>query len=417
MAKKKLLLETTFNRYALTEVIGEGGSGQVWSAKDAEARPVAVKILRPNSATTSRRKRFQNEIVFCERTKHANVVKVLDHGLAPDGDARTPFLVMPLLTSSYRKVLTGEADFPKRLEHFDQMLSGIEAAHLQRVTHRDLKPENVLYDAASDTVMVGDFGIANFQDEALYTAVETGNSERLANFQYAAPEQRERGGATDYRTDIFALGLMLNELFTGKIPHGQGYTLLADVAPQYAWLDAIVAEMIQSDPNRRPDSIDSVKKKLLSHEQDYVSRQRLSEIKNAVISEGEEDDPLAIEGVSVAGLDWKNNTLTLTLSRSVNEDWTQHGLHNMGGHTSLAEYGPERFDLRGSTASIQVAASEQTTQKVIDYFKVWLPKATEAYRRWREAERRRKAESDREELRRVEAEIEREQRMRKALRI
>ena len=76
---------------------------------------------------------------------------------------------------------------------FSQLLNGVEAAHLRKVIHRDLKPENILYDPRGNRVIVADFGIAQFQEEELYTAVETKAEDRLANFQYAAPEQRKRG--------------------------------------------------------------------------------------------------------------------------------------------------------------------------------------------------------------------------------
>jgi serine/threonine protein kinase len=81
--------------------------------------------------------------------------------------------------------------------YFSQLLDGVEAAHLQQVVHRDLKPENVLHDTKSDQLTVADFGIAQFEEEELYTLIETTPNRRLANFQYAAPEQRNRGAAVD----------------------------------------------------------------------------------------------------------------------------------------------------------------------------------------------------------------------------
>ena len=69
----------------------------------------------------------------------------------------------------------------------------MEAAHLKKVVHRDLKPENFLYSSSQNRIVVADFGIARFQEEELYTAVETKAEDRLANFQYASPEQRKRG--------------------------------------------------------------------------------------------------------------------------------------------------------------------------------------------------------------------------------
>jgi serine/threonine protein kinase len=95
------------------------------------------------------------------------------------------------------------------LPYFGQLLDGVEAAHLHKVIHRDLKPENVLYDAASDRLVIAAFGVARFEEETLYTLIETMPNTRLATFLYSAPEQRVRGGKVDQGADIYALGLIL----------------------------------------------------------------------------------------------------------------------------------------------------------------------------------------------------------------
>ncbi len=417
MAKQKDVFETTFNKYDTIELIGEGGAGQVWAGTDSNGEAVAIKVLRTGTATTEKRKRFKNEIIFCQGAKHPHIVPVIDHGLATVNGKAVPFLVMPRLSKSYRKVLSTARDFPSRLKHFDQMLSGVEAAHLKGVTHRDLKPENILYDHVSDTVMVADFGIATFSDDTIYTAVETADNARLANFQYAAPEQRVRGKSVDMRADIFALGLILNEMFTGEVPHGHGYRLIKDVAAEYSWLDDVVSEMIQSEPARRPNSIDAIKQMFVARRQDYVSRQRISETKNIVIPITDEDDPLALEGISLVGLDWTHGTLTLKLNRPASPQWIQRGLLNMGGHSGVMGYGPERFHIQGNSASIDGIDSENTAQRIIDHFKQWLPRANDAYRRWRQEDRERKAAQERESLQKQLAELEKQQRMRQTLRI
>ena len=88
---------------------------------------------------------------------------------------------------------------------FSDVLDGVEAAHFLKVIHRDLKPENLLVTMPSRRVVVADFGVAHFEEEDLYTAVETREAERLANFLYSAPEQRARGRDVDCRADVFAL--------------------------------------------------------------------------------------------------------------------------------------------------------------------------------------------------------------------
>jgi hypothetical protein len=257
---KKDRLETAFNEYQKVQQIGEGGSGAVWKARDSQGTEVAVKILSPDKATLEKRKRFKNEILFSIRVQHQHVINVLDHGVTTLKNVQCPFYVMPLLQGSMRNTVMFTEVITQRFKYFEHIIAGVEIAHLANVVHRDLKPENILYDAQLDALVVADFGIADFMNEELYTAAETRDKARLANFQYAAPEQRSRGHATDVRTDIVAIGLMLNELFTGQVPHGMNYATVKSVAKDYGWIDELVAAMIQQDPDRRPESIEAVRR-------------------------------------------------------------------------------------------------------------------------------------------------------------
>jgi serine/threonine protein kinase len=105
---------------------------------------------------------------------------------------------------------------------FSQVLDGVEAAYRSRVVHRDLKPENVLYETEANRVLMADFGIADFEEDELLTAVASKHADRLASIAYAVPEQRVRNQQADHRADIYALGLMLNEMFTGHVLQGAG---------------------------------------------------------------------------------------------------------------------------------------------------------------------------------------------------
>jgi len=104
-----------------------------------------------------------------------------------------------------------------------------------------LKPKNILCDSAKNKFVVADFGIASFEEDELYTAVETQEGERLANFQYAAPEQKVRGRPVTFHADIYALGLILNQMFTGEILQGVGFKTIAAVAQSCIanWLEVL----------------------------------------------------------------------------------------------------------------------------------------------------------------------------------
>jgi len=249
-----------FGKYTLGKNIGNGGAGIVYEAQTDDKARCAVKVL---AATQELKiKRFRNEVFFCLRNKHNNIVSVLDFGQTADGKL---FYVMPLYGSTLRKLISTGIESGKVLDLFSQVLDGVEAAHSNDVCHRDLKPENILWDQTTNTLIVADFGIARFKEEDLQTAVETSDQERLANFLYSAPEQRVKGKAVDQRADIYALGLIINEMFTGDVPQGTGFKRISTVVPTFRYLDAVIDSMVQQDPNNRPPSIEQIRKSLRLH--------------------------------------------------------------------------------------------------------------------------------------------------------
>src|SRR5262249_14950910 len=157
---------------------------------------------------------------FLSNNRHPNIVTVTDFGIADAENLKGPFYVMKRYDGSLREQLAAGMPPDRVLGFFAQMLDGVEAAHLLGAIHRDLKPENFLFDARTQTLAIADFGIANFAERHLLTMVETTAQQRLANFMYAAPEQRTPGRETTNTADIYALGLILNEMFTGAVPHG-----------------------------------------------------------------------------------------------------------------------------------------------------------------------------------------------------
>jgi len=259
---KKMTFDTPADAYRSVGIIGEGGSGRVYEVEASNRQRFALKMLSPGGMTERRRKRFTNELNFGRRVRHDNIVSVVDSGDIDAGGIRVPFFSMPLYKTSLRNLLDERTDSRRLLRLFDGVLSAMQFAHTQSVWHRDLKPENILLDADTDRLLVADFGIAHFEEELLHTAVETRDAERLANFQYAAPEQRKRDGVVDHRSDIYAAGLMLNELFTHTVPHGTGYRRVSDIDPSHRHVDDVVERMIRFDPDQRYASMEEVRKDL-----------------------------------------------------------------------------------------------------------------------------------------------------------
>ncbi|MCI0427318.1 MAG: serine/threonine protein kinase, partial [Nitrospiraceae bacterium] len=410
---KGAVLATTFGRYTLGNAVGEGGAGRVFEAIDEAGQTFAAKLLDPAKASGEKRKRFKNEILFGIKNDHKNIIRVVDHGLYVDQKGEAPFYVMPMYSGTLRKLIETGIDRHKVLLHFSQLLDGIEAAHLQGVVHRDLKPENVLFDPDTGLLAVADFGIAQFNQEELYTLIETRATDRLANFQYVAPEQRERGQTVDHRADIYALGLMLSEMFTGEIPLGSGHKKIETVSPEYSYLDELVDQMRRQSPSERPSSIAQIKQQLIARKNDFVSQQRISSLRNAVIPEGELDDPLILDPVQLVGADYdRSGRLILQLSQPVNQVWHQ-ALNSMGNYTSVFGKGPEAFSLQGSLAS--VLANEHEIKDLIGYFKQWLPRVNQRYKEIVTSEKQQREAKERQRLQAEIADEERIQRIRKII--
>ncbi|MBM2824373.1 MAG: serine/threonine protein kinase, partial [Dehalococcoidales bacterium] len=411
---KPFVFTTTFATYIATHIIGEGGSGRIFEASDDTGGVWAIKQLEPVKATKEKVKRFKNELQLCLRNQHPHILTVVDHGVFIKGEGNSLFYVMPLYDGSLRGLLKAGISLHKILNYFSQILDGVEAAHMKGVVHRDLKPENILYAAGDDRLVIADFGIARFEEDELYTAVETKDSARLANFQYAAPEQRNRGTEPDQRADIYALGLILNEMFTGEVPSGTGYKTIAKVASNYEYLDSIVEEMMRQSPDERIDSIESIKNQLIGRKNEFITRQKVSKLKDTVVPITELDDPLIADPPRLVNVDWERGKLTLFFQRPVNEKWVW-ALRNMGNYTSVWGKEPEAFGISGTTAVI--AAAENQVQKVIDYFNNWLPAANRVYAERIRREKKEDEERQRKELERQIAEQEARQRVLKNIKL
>jgi serine/threonine protein kinase len=255
---------TPFHVYTERGVIGEGGSGRVLRVVDEDGVEHALKYLKPDTASVQKSKRFRNELNFSANNTHQNIIKVTDRGLAEIEGTEVPFYVMPVYRQTLRALMDGSVGSEKLMSIFLQILNGVEEAHNRQIWHRDLKPENILFDSASDTAVVTDFGIAHFSEEHLHTEIMTRPQDRLANFRYAAPEQRSNSIA-DGRADIYALGMILYEMLTGELLQGSQLKKVASVHPGLTHLDYLVERMTTQSPDDRLATITDVKRQLGRH--------------------------------------------------------------------------------------------------------------------------------------------------------
>lgn len=412
MAKAPDSFESTFNVYSVTSIVGEGGSGRVFAVKDMDGRVFALKCLFPDRVNTERRKRFKNEIDFCSKQRHRNLIQVTDSGLAVWDGKKCPFYVMSLFPTTLRVLIDKKLPPDGVLPIFNQISDGLEAAHLLGVTHRDLKPENILYDLEQNLLVIVDFGIAHFAEDIIATEVATEPNAKMANLRYSAPEQRTKGATVDHRADIYALGLILNEMFTRSVPQGTGYTTITGVAPQLGYLDPLVERMIQQNPGTRPGSIEEIKKELIGRRNEFVSLQQLDAKRREVVPAS---SPPVIESIQLVEVDWREGTLILRLNRELEPGWVERFQNPRGNWSALMGAGPENFQFRGDTATIR--AREQDAQQVVNHFKDYIQMATRSYQEDLEAKAAREEKERREKLAREIAEAEKRAQVLKNLKI
>ena len=201
-------------RYEILQLLGRGGMGAVYKAKDKELdRVIAVKLIRPELAKNQEvLRRFKQELILARQVTHKNVIRIFDLGQA-DG---IKFITMDFVQGQDLHALLlerGKLPPDEAARIMLQICRALEAAHAERVIHRDLKPQNVMLDQ-SGRVYVMDFGIA--RSAHLPGMTQTGAL--IGTPEYMSPEQA-RGEELDERSDIFSLGVIFYEILTGKPPY------------------------------------------------------------------------------------------------------------------------------------------------------------------------------------------------------
>jgi serine/threonine protein kinase len=246
---------------------------------------------------------------------------------------------------------------------------------LQGIWHRDLKPANILYASAEKTLVIADFGIAHFEEQELATPVKTKAGDRLANFLYAAPEQKDPTKRVTQKADVYALGLILHEMFLGEVPLGTGHRRIATSHTDFSYLDSLIDRMRSQDPERRP-SISEVKQELIVRNNEFIEIQRLDAMKKVVVPESEISDPIVASPIRVVEIeDYQSGTLTLRLNQPVNEIWVacfKERATRFDGH-----FFPSRTTFRGDHVFIQVV--QRAAQEAIRFVKDYLTPANEDY--------------------------------------
>jgi tetratricopeptide (TPR) repeat protein/tRNA A-37 threonylcarbamoyl transferase component Bud32 len=258
-------------RYHIIRLLGAGGMGAVYQAWDRTLEvAVAVKIIRPQAAADPEaaqllERRFKRELLLARQVTHKNVVRIHDLG---EIDGIT-YITMPYVQGSdLATILRKEGRLPvdRVLSIARQVGAGLVAAHEAGVVHRDLKPANIMIDA-DDGALIMDFGIARSTAGGMTMTVGGG----VGTIEYMAPEQAH-GEAVDQRADIYAFGLILNDMLLGRRQTGAS-TAVAELMARIrqapasvrsidptipAWLDALITRCLAPDPAARYERVRDV---------------------------------------------------------------------------------------------------------------------------------------------------------------
>jgi len=214
---------TRVGSYAVVGVLGHGGMGEVYLAERANPHMrVALKIVKRGMDTREILQRFRYEREILARLQHQHIAQLYDGGVTDDG---RPYFAMEYVEGKPLDAYCDDNAFSirKRLELFATVCEAVRYAHRNFVVHRDLKPGNILVredEAGRPQVKLLDFGIAKLleEDAPLYTVPMTEAGARRMTPGYAAPEQ-VTGGPTTASTDVYALGVILYQLLTGRRPY------------------------------------------------------------------------------------------------------------------------------------------------------------------------------------------------------
>lgn len=275
------MIGQTISHYKILEKLGEGGMGVVYKALDLKLdRPVALKFLPQHVSTSETDKaRFLLEAQAAAALNHPNICTI--YGIE-EREGQT-FIAMEFVDGQTLREKRGTINLAKAIDIGIQIADGLAIAHEKGIVHRDIKPENIMV-RKDGIVQIMDFGLAKLRASRASRLTKEGSTVGTAG--YMSPEQVQ-GQDTDHRSDIFSLGVLLYELFSGELPFkGVHETALlyeivnVDPAPMSASkpeidpeLDRIVLECLQKEPDERYQGVKDISKDLKRFKRES-SRQR-----------------------------------------------------------------------------------------------------------------------------------------------
>jgi len=249
--------------YRLIDRIGEGGMATVYKGLQLSLnRPVAIKILQKKLADHSTvLERFKRESLIIARLNNPNIIHVIDRGITEEG---MPYFVMEYVEGIDLEyaMKAGDLDFNRKVDLVIQICKALSYAHKNGVIHRDIKPSNVLIDGEGN-VQVLDFGIAQFYKNENKDFQRTLVGSIMGTPDYMSPEQQYSADKVTNLSDLYSLGVITYELFTGARPIGR-FKLPCEIDSNIPEpLQDIIISCLEPDPADRPASADDIKDRLL----------------------------------------------------------------------------------------------------------------------------------------------------------
>ncbi len=249
--------------YHILEKIGEGGMATVYKGLQLSLkRLVAIKVLQKKLADhPSVMERFKRESLIIARLNNPHIIHIIDRGITQEG---MPYFIMEYVEGKDLDMAakSGDLNLNRKLEIIVQICKALSYAHKNGVIHRDIKPSNVLIDK-DEHVKVLDFGIAQFYDDEDPEMNHTRTETVMGTPDFMSPEQRTTSSGVTSLSDLYSLGVVMYELFTGMRPIGR-YSLPAEIDPSVPeTVQDIIMTCLETDPADRPNSADEIIEKLL----------------------------------------------------------------------------------------------------------------------------------------------------------
>ena len=242
-------MPSEIGRYKILGIIASGGMGVVYEAmQEAPRRRVALKIIKAGAASEMALHRFQFEAQTLAKLSHPNIAQIFEAGTWKSENGDVPFFAMEYIPGArgiVEHAQKRDLSIQDRLELFRKICDAVHHGHQKGVIHRDLKPDNILVDNQGEPKII-DFGVARATDADLaVTTMQTTMGQLIGTLQYMSPEQCDADpDRIDTRSDVYALGVILFQLLSGKLPY--------DLRRQ------AIHEAVRIIKEQRPDSLGTI---------------------------------------------------------------------------------------------------------------------------------------------------------------